>query len=339
MLGPGTGAEPPAQAGRGPAGTFPVVAWRVGDAVTWGLEAIALSAGTCVQWLAGDLGIVDDVADTDALAATCEDAGDVWFVPAFLGLGTPVWDFGARGALLGVTQGTGRAELARAVLEGDAHRGADLLEAAEEDGAARVATLRADGGMSANGVFVQALADACGRPVELSRELEATTLGAGLLAGLAVGTWADADALADLESIVHPVVRAQTEAVLRVHADTDDVVVLDLPLLAGRDGRRAYELDGVLVVDAPEDLALERLVRDRHMDPSDARARMAAQPGRPERLREADFVVMNLGSRAELEAMVARAWAWIARLRAERGGVAPARDGASASEGGTGDGR
>lgn len=190
------GTDPPAHAGRGPAGTFPIVAWRREGECTWGIEAIALTAGSSVDWLAEDLGIVEHAADTDALAASCATAGDVWFVPALMGLGTPVWDFGARGTLLGITRGTGRAELARAVLEGVAHRGADLLQAAEEDGGASVASLRVDGGMSANGVFVQALADACGRPVELSRELEATTLGAGLLGGLALGVWDSTDALA-----------------------------------------------------------------------------------------------------------------------------------------------
>ena len=106
------------------------------------------------------------------------------------------WDFGARGTLVGLTRGTGRAELVRAVLEGVAHRGADLVVAAEADTGVSIDRLRVDGGMSANPTFVQALADATGRPVEVSPELEATTLGAGFLAGLAVGTWAGWDELA-----------------------------------------------------------------------------------------------------------------------------------------------
>ncbi len=112
-------------------------------------------------------------------------------MPALFGLGAPVWDFGARGTLLGITQGTGRAEVARAVLEGVAHRGADLVEAAEADSGKRIETLRVDGGMSANGTFVQLLADAIGRPVEVAPVVEATTLGAAYLAGMALGTWAD----------------------------------------------------------------------------------------------------------------------------------------------------
>ena len=118
------------------------------------------------------------------------------FVPALLGLGTPSWDYGARGTLLGVTRGTSRAHIVRAVLEGVAHSGADLVEAAEADGGLRLDSLRVDGGMSANPTFVQALADATRRPVEVSPVTEATTLGAGFLAGLAVGTWADEAAVA-----------------------------------------------------------------------------------------------------------------------------------------------
>ncbi len=111
----------------------------------------------------------------------------MWFVPALLGLGTPVWDFGARGTFTGITRGSGRPELVRAVLEGVAHRGADLLESAETDSGLPVGALRVDGGMTANDVFIRALADACGRPIEISPVLEATTLGAAFLAGMAVG--------------------------------------------------------------------------------------------------------------------------------------------------------
>jgi glycerol kinase len=130
------------------------------------------------------------------VAAQCETTGDVWFVPALLGLGTPVWDFGARGTLVGLTRGSGRPELVRAVLEGVAHRGADLVDAAQADSGFPIDLLRVDGGMSENEVFVTALADAIGRPVEISPVLEATTLGAGLLAGLAIGTYGSTDDMA-----------------------------------------------------------------------------------------------------------------------------------------------
>jgi glycerol kinase len=155
-----------------------------------------LSAGQAVAWLRDDLGLIGDVAESETLAAACRDSGGVTFVPALAGLGAPIWDFGARGTLLGLARGLGRPEIARAVLEGVAHRAVDLVEAAEADGGVAIPTLRVDGGMTANAVFVQALADAAQRPVEVSRVREATTLGAAFLAGLAVGVWPDLDACA-----------------------------------------------------------------------------------------------------------------------------------------------
>src|SRR6266851_5550659 len=122
MLDVCVGAERPAFPKRGAGGTFPIAAWRKNGRITWGVEAIMLSAGTCVEWLRDDLGVIASVAESETVAAGCSDTGDVWFVPALLGLGTPVWDYGARGTLVGLTRGTGRAEVVRAVLEGIAHR-------------------------------------------------------------------------------------------------------------------------------------------------------------------------------------------------------------------------
>jgi glycerol kinase len=195
MLDACTGTTPPVTEARSAAGTFPIIGWRHAGTTTWGVEAIMLSAGTAVEWLVDDLGILESAVASDALAASVPDAGGVAFVPALLGLGTPQWDFGARGALLGITRGTGRAHITRAVLEGVAHRGADLVEAAEADAGLALAALRVDGGMSANVTFVQALADAAQRPVEVSPVLEATTLGAGLLGHVATGAFAGVDDL------------------------------------------------------------------------------------------------------------------------------------------------
>ncbi len=181
---------------RGDGGCFPIVAWQSGGEPTWGVEAMMLAAGTNVEWLRDDLGIIPTAAASDEVAAACDDTGDVWYVPALLGLGAPYWDFGARGTLLGITRGTGRPQIVRAVLEGVAHRGADLIDAAVRDAGFDFPTIRVDGGMSANATFVQALADASGRPVEVSPVLEATTLGAAFLAGLAVGTWGTMDEIA-----------------------------------------------------------------------------------------------------------------------------------------------
>jgi glycerol kinase len=191
-----TGTGVPGTLARHRHGTFPIVAWQRAKVATFGVEGIILSAGTCIEWLRDDLGLIASSEDSGPVAAACADTGGVWFVPALLGLGTPVWDFGARGTLLGLTRGTGRPEIVRAVLEGLAARGCDLLEAAEADGGLRPEALRLDGGMAANEVFVRALAEAVGRPIEVSATREATTLGAGFLAGLATGTWRDEDDVA-----------------------------------------------------------------------------------------------------------------------------------------------
>jgi glycerol kinase len=170
-------------------GTFPIVAWSDGGRKVWGVEAIMLSAGTNVEWLCEDMGLIDTPADSHAVAGRCATADGVVYVPALLGLGTPSWDYGARGTLLGLTRGTERAHIVRAVLEGVAHRGADMVAAAEADTGLTIPTLRIDGGMSQNPTFVQALANAAGKPVEVSPVVESTTLGAAFLAGVAVGTW------------------------------------------------------------------------------------------------------------------------------------------------------
>jgi glycerol kinase len=185
-------------AARGPHGCFPIVTMGRAGGVSWGVEAAMLSAGTNVEWLRDDLGLIADAAESHEIAQRCADTEGVWYVPALLGLGAPRWDYGARGTLLGITRGSGRPQIVRAVLEGVAHRGADLLDAAEADGGHDIAALRIDGGMSDNPTFVQALADAAQRTVEVSPEREATTLGAAHLAGLAVGVWEGTDELAAL---------------------------------------------------------------------------------------------------------------------------------------------
>ena len=193
MLDQVVGDERPPFETRGAGGTFPIVAWRRNGKVTWGVEAVMLSAGTNVEWLRDDLGLIESAAASDEIAAQCDDTDGVFYVPALLGMGTPAWDYGARGTLLGITRGTDRAHVVRAVLEGVANRGADLVEAAELDSRMPLPAIRIDGGMVANHTFVQAFANASQRSVEVSSELEATTRGAGFLAGLALGTWSSDD--------------------------------------------------------------------------------------------------------------------------------------------------
>ena len=190
------GSDRPSADVRTQQGCFPIVAWQRDGHITWGSEAIMLAAGTAVDWLVEDMQILGSAGESEEVARGCQDTDGVVMVPALLGFGTPQWDFGARGAAFGLTRGTNRSHLVRAVLEGVAHTGADLLEATEHDTGRTVDALRVDGGMSANSVFVEALADSCARPIEVSPELEATTLGAGYLAGLATGDWSGMDDIA-----------------------------------------------------------------------------------------------------------------------------------------------
>jgi glycerol kinase len=189
MLDTVTGTTPPTENRRSSGGTFPIVAFSDATGITWGAEAIMLSAGTNIEWLCSDMQLIDSPQQSHDVASQVETTEGVVYVPALLGLGTPKWDYGARGTLIGITRGTTRAHVVRAVLEGIAHRGADLMEATIADSGLPIDTLRIDGGMSKNPTFVQALANASQRPVEVSPVTEATTLGAAFLAGVAVGTW------------------------------------------------------------------------------------------------------------------------------------------------------
>jgi glycerol kinase len=201
MLDMYAGTATPSHLARTSNGTFPIVVYSQGDTLHWGSEAIMLTAGSNVEWLVSDLGLIPDAPSSEALAASVTSSDGVMYVPALIGMGTPHWDYGARGTLLGITRGTTRAHVVRAVLEGVAHRGADLLEASEADTGLRVERLRVDGGMSRNSVFAQALADATGRPVDVSRDTEATTLGAAFLAGVTAGLW---DSLEQATALVRP---------------------------------------------------------------------------------------------------------------------------------------
>jgi glycerol kinase len=198
------GETPPTSGRRSDNGTFPIIAWSGGGRTVWGVEAIMLAAGTNIEWLRDDLGLIETSADSHDVASRCDTTDGVVYVPALLGLGTPRWDYGARGTLLGVTRGTHRAHVVRAVLEGVAHRGTDMVEAAERDTGLDIPTLRIDGGMSRNPTFVQALANASGRAVSVSPVVDSTTLGAAFLAGTAAAVWTDlADATARFNPARH----------------------------------------------------------------------------------------------------------------------------------------
>ena len=150
-------------------------------------------AGAAVQWLRDELGIIDAAPEVEALAASVDDSGGVVVVPAFTGLGAPHWDPYARGTVLGITRGTGKAHLARATLDGVAHQSADLLDAMTADAGAPLAELRVDGGMTQNDLLMQTQADLVGVPVVRPAVPETTALGAAALAGLGAGVWTEAD--------------------------------------------------------------------------------------------------------------------------------------------------
>ncbi len=217
MLDMVTGPAGPSALTRFPSGCFPIVAYSRDGEVTWGLEGIVLSAGSCIEWLRDDLGLISDAAETDALASSVASSDGVVFVPALSGLGTPYWDFGARGGFFGITRGSTRAHMVRAVLEGIAQRGADLVDAAERETTTRLEEIRVDGGMSANRFLVQRLADLTGRRVAVSPEREATTRGAGLMALVSDGylTIEDVGALWSPAEVLHPTIAVDERRRLR----------------------------------------------------------------------------------------------------------------------------
>src|SRR5437870_8148338 len=189
-------------------GAYPLVLWQREGVPTFCLEGTAITAGAAITWLRDGLGVIGDAAESGALAASVPDAGGVWAVPAFQGLGTPYMDAGARAVLGGLSRATNRAHLVRAVLEGIAWRCREAYDAVRADVPyPPPATLRADGGAARNDVLLQLQADALGLPVERPAVREAGALGAAWLAGLATGVWAGTD---DLRACSAPRWRATT---------------------------------------------------------------------------------------------------------------------------------
>jgi glycerol kinase len=171
------------------------IAYRLNGTTTFALEGSILAAGAVVQWLRDGLGIIAASSDVESLAASVSGTDGVYVVPAFAGLGAPYWDAEARGAIIGLTRGSGRGHIARAALEASAHQTADLLDAMAADGA-RVAALKVDGGMTANVLFMQGLADILDVSVLRPRSAEATAWGVACLAGLGAGLFGSLDEIA-----------------------------------------------------------------------------------------------------------------------------------------------
>lgn len=179
-------------------GLLTTIAWQLeeGKEVTYALEGSVFVSGAAVQWLRDGLGIIGHAAETEDLAGEVEDAGGVYFVPAFVGLGTPYWDAYARGTIVGLTRGTDRRHLARATLEAICYQSRDVLEAMIADSGIALEALRADGGAAANNLLMQLQADLLGVPVQRPAITETTALGAAYLAGLATGFWSGLDEIA-----------------------------------------------------------------------------------------------------------------------------------------------
>lgn len=169
------------------------VAWRIGGRLTYALEGAIFITGAALQWLRDGLGLIAHASEAGPLAASVEDAGGVFLVPAFVGLGAPHWDPYARGTIVGLTRGTTRAHLVRAAVEAMAYQTRDVVEAMESDTGRRLTELRVDGGASVMDLLCQLQADLLGIPVRRPSQTETTALGAAFLAGLGAGCWSEGD--------------------------------------------------------------------------------------------------------------------------------------------------
>ena len=183
---------------RSRAGLVTSVAWQVGDKTTYALEGSVFNGGSTIQWLRDELHIISSAPEINTLAATVPDSGGVVVVPAFTGLGAPYWDMYARGAVLGITRGTGRGHLARAVLECIAYQVTDLMMAMRQDAGCDITMLRVDGGASVSDILLQMQADLLRIPVDRPEMVETTAFGAAALAGLSCGVWRDLEELKTL---------------------------------------------------------------------------------------------------------------------------------------------
>ena len=171
-------------------GLLTTIAWGIGDSsVSYALEGSVFVCGAAVQWLRDGLGLISKASETETIARSVENSGCVWFIPAFVGLGAPYWDPYARGALLGLTRGTTRAHIVRAVLESMAYQTADVLELMEREAKVSMTSLKVDGGASANDLLLEIQADLLGTPIIRPACIETTALGAANLAGLSTGAF------------------------------------------------------------------------------------------------------------------------------------------------------
>jgi glycerol kinase len=168
-------------------GLITTIAWGLGGRITYALEGSVFIAGAAIQWLRDKMEIIETAYETECIAASVEDSGGVYFVPAFAGLGAPYWDMNARGCITGITGGTTYKHLVRAALESMAYQTKDVLRAMETDSGIKISTLNVDGGAAANNFLLQFQADILGLEVTRPAIIESTALGAAFLAAIATG--------------------------------------------------------------------------------------------------------------------------------------------------------
>ena len=193
------GAEPV----RSKAGLVTSVGWSVNGRTTYALEGSVFNAGSTIQWLRDELGLIESAPDCDRLAESVPSSGGVFVVPAFTGLGAPYWDMYARGTIVGLTRGSTRAHIARAVLDSIALQVTDLVRAMNDDAPCPLTTLRVDGGAAVSDILMQTQADLLRLPVDRPAQVETTAFGAAALAGLAVGVWSSLEELEGLRRSQH----------------------------------------------------------------------------------------------------------------------------------------
>ncbi len=181
-------------------GLVTTVGWSLDGKTTYVKEGSVFNAGSAIQWLRDEAGIVSAAHETDILAESTTDNQGVYFVPAFTGLGAPYWDPAARGCFFGLTRGTDKAQLCRAVLEAIAYEVTDLVRTMDRDLGKPISELRVDGGASVSDFMMQFQADMLGIPVDRPRNVETTAFGAAALAGLAAGVWSGEEELASLRA-------------------------------------------------------------------------------------------------------------------------------------------
>ena len=177
-------------------GLLTTVAWGLKGKVTYALEGSIFIGGAVIQWLRDELGLIKTARECDLLAETVADTNGVYFVPAFVGLGTPYWDMYARGALLGLTRGANRAHISRAALEAIAYQVKDVLGCMQEDSKCRLKSLKVDGGASVSNILMQFQADILGVDVYRPHIVETTAMGAAFLAGIETGFWSGMEEVA-----------------------------------------------------------------------------------------------------------------------------------------------